>query len=221
MIATKPYSVIANEPVDSSVDPFSFLHGRAGTWIEQLMGELAFEAKGALLRKLPDIDEIDIWSLAVELFTLDGIKRRIDGHRYDTIESGSLKTVFSLSGEAMINHADDDDLPEVIQMLLPIVSCETRKQTKEYIMNKLLPAVQQDLEAPGNIAYPTDGRQVGRTKRMRFLYLESGIQKNALDMALTLSSGKYVSDVFATLAPLRTAVYIFLTFAYQTIWKKM
>ena len=199
------------------IDPISFLHDRAGEYIDQLMGEMAFVAKDTLKAMIPNIDDVDIWSLAVEMFLFDGIKRRVEGPRFDTIESSSLKSMFAMAGASLLRYRDDPALPAVMQALMSMVSDETMKETQAYIIDKVLPVIYM-----GNhltITYTADGRQIGRAKRMRFLYLESGIEKNAMDTAMCQFSGGYTHEIYAILSPLRTAVYLFLVFTYHTLWK--
>ncbi len=203
----------ANKPID----PITFLQNRAGDYIDQLMGEMAFVAMDTLKTLIPDSDDVDIWSLAVEIFMFDGLKRRVEGNRHDTIESSSMKTMFSMAGASLFKYRDDPALPAVMQTLLPMVSEDTRRETQAYIIDKVLPVIHTETQTPGT--HVADGLQIGRAKRMRFLYLESGIDMHSMNTAICHFSGEYKHALYAALAPLRTAVYFFLIFTYHTLWR--
>lgn len=203
---------LTNPDITASRDGMDFFLDIAATHAARLMGEMEDVAAKYLKTHCDlDVSEMNIWALAVHAFMCPPVV--IITKPRDIVNAASFHALYDMCVAIL------DNLPCTNMAVVERLSFLTQKTdidaASTYIANKVMPIL--SVGRDNNTTKPIpDPRQIGRAKRIRFLFMESKVPVQTFD-SIDHINCQYTHDFFAALAPLREVVYMYLKLVYQLV----
>ena len=191
----------------------SFFSGRAADQADRLMVELETNASEALKTQFGLHIDVNIWALAIESFACSSFT--IIKKQHDIINAATLRLLFGKCAPVLEQCAHMEDPPALVKRMAFLADAHERNKANAFVTNTLMPVLAASTDGGAlNAATIPDPRQVGRAKRVRFMFLESKVPANCIQPIDHINRA-YTHGVFAILAPLREVVSMYLVLLYQ------